>query len=143
MQAAIEEFADRRPGGLLINVGTYHAQKTSRDGTMDVWLAEALARPDAGLDGSVYSLVVVPASGEKPFGDRVRAFDVATESPPNELHRILEGVVGDRHAFVPFEDPLFVRERVVVNDLPRLDTAPPAGVDDGLVLLPSVRAIEC
>ena len=142
MQAFVERVAERRPGGLLINVGAYHAQKTSRDGTVDVWLAEALARPDAAPSGSVYSLVVVPASGEKRFGDRVRAFDVASESPPNELLRLLQAVVGARHVFLPLEDPLFVQERVVVNYLPRLDTEPPAGVYDGLVLLPEVRAVE-
>ncbi len=139
MKALVDRQLARGSGGTVVNVGLYHAQKTRRDGTVAVWLAEHLVRSSPHAQGRTFVLAVVPASGEKVFGERLRSFDVATDSPANELFRIMREVVGDVAAFLPLDDELFSHERVVVNYLPRIDTEPPALVFDGFVLLPEVR----
>ena len=139
MMALVERQLTRTSGGALVNVGYYHAQKTARDGTVDVWLGEYLTSASPQAQGETYVLTVVPASGEKAFGERMRSFDVASDSPPNELFRLMRAVAGDRPAFLALDDEIFANERVVVNYLPRIDTEPPAEVFDGFVLLPEVR----
>ena len=139
MMALVERQLTRTRGGALVNVGYYHAQKTARDGTIDVWLGEYLTSTSPHAQGETFVLVVVPASGEKVFGERVRSFDVASDAPPNELFRLMRSVAGDRPAFLALDDEIFASERVVVNYLPRIDTEPPAEVFDGFVLLPEVR----
>ena len=142
MEALVDQELARAPGGTLVNVGYYHAQKTSRDGTVKTWLAEHLVTASPHAEGSVFVLVVVPASGEKTFGDQVRSFDVATDSPDNELFRLMSERSGQAPAFLALDDELFSTERVVINYLPRLDTEPPAEVFDGFVLLPEVQPAE-
>ena len=139
MMALVERQLTRTSGGALVNVGYYHAQKTARDGTVDVWLGEYLTSTSPYAQGETFVLVVVPASGEKTFGSQLRSFDVATDSPPNELFRLMRAVAGDTPAFLPLDDETFANERVVVNYLPRIDTEPPAAVFDAFVLLPEVR----
>jgi hypothetical protein len=142
MTTLTDRELQRADGGVLVNVGYYHAQKTSRDGTVRTWLGEHLALASPHAQGRTLTLVVVPASGEKVFGAGVRTFDVATDSPVNELFRVMRGVAGTRPAFLALDDPLFRDERVVVSYLTRLDTEPPRAVFDAFVLLPEVRPVE-
>ena len=138
MHALVERYRARADGPTLVNVGAYHAQRTSRDGTVDVWLAERAH--DAGAE--VYSLRVTPTKGELPRGDALQRVDVLDDSPPNELLRVSVETFGHGRLFVPLHDPLFREERVVLSYLPRLDTEPPGLVFDGLLLLGEVHAIE-
>jgi len=141
-EAAMHAMVDRQlaaaPGGALLNVGIYHAQKTRQDGSIDVWLAERLhaASPHAG--GDTFSLAVMPARGESVIRGRLRAFDVAEESPANELLRTVQQVADGATAFLPLGDPVFAEERVVVNYLPRLHVGPPKAAFDAFVVLPEV-----
>lgn len=139
MKALVDRQLARTGGAALVNVGRYHAQKTSRDGTVDVWLGEYLTRSSPHAQGETFVLVVAPASGERHVGDAVQTFDVAVDSPPNELFRLMHAIAGDAPAFLALDDELFANERVVVNYQPRIDTAPPAKAFDGFVLLPEVR----
>jgi hypothetical protein len=135
MHELVERYRSREGGLALVNVGAYHAQRTSRDGTVDVWLAERLG------DG-VYSLLVTPTRGELPRGDAVRSIDVLADSPPNELLRVTVERHGHGLVFVPLDDPLFRDERVVLTHHGRIDTEPPGRVFDGVLLLGEVRAIR-
>ena len=80
MMALVERQLARTSGGALVNAGYYHAQKSARDGTVDVWLGEYLTSTSPHAQGETFVLVVVPASGEKTFGSDLREFDVATDS---------------------------------------------------------------
>ena len=142
MKALVDRQLARMRGAALVNVGRYHAQKTSRDGTVEVWLGEYLTSSSPHAQGETFVLVVVPASGERHVGDAVQTFDVAVDSPPNELFRLMHAIAGDASAFLALDDELFANERVVVNYLPRIDTEPPAKVFDAFVLLPEVHPAE-
>jgi hypothetical protein len=138
-EAAMNAMVDRQlaaaRGGVLVNVGLYHAQKARQDGSIDVWLAERLA---AASPHAVFSLAVMPASGEAVIRGRLRTFDVGDESPANELLRIVQQLANGATAFLPLRDPVFAEERVVVNYLPRLHVGPPKAAFDGFVVLPEV-----
>ena len=135
MHELVERYRAREGGPALVNVGAYHAQKTSRDGTVDVWLAERL-----GASG--YSVLVTPTRGALPRGDTVRSIDVLSDSPPNELLRVTVELHGHGRVYVPLDDPFFRDERVVLTHHSRLDTEPPGRVFDGVLLLGEVRAIR-
>ena len=132
MHALVERFRDRDDGMALVNVGAYHAQRTSRDGTVDVWLAERLG-------DAAYSLLVAPTRGEIPRGGDVRRVDVLADAPANELLRVTVETHGHGLVFVPLDDPLFREQRVVLTHHSRLDTEPPGQVFDGVLLLGEVR----
>ena len=138
-EAAMHALVDRQlattSGATVVNVGLYHAQKRRGDGTVDVWLAERLLT-ESSLD--VFALAVAPAKGEMVIRGRLRTFDVADESPANELFRAMQEVAGGAVAFLALDDPLFAEERVMVNFHPQLRSEPPAEVFDGFVLLPEV-----
>lgn len=138
MHALVERQLARTPGGAIVNVGMYHAQKQRQDGTIDVWLAERLATNSPHARGAVYALVVVPASGEMRIRGRVRPFDVGDTSPPNELLRVMQDVAKDAYGYLSLDDPLFAEERVVFTFHPDLHVGPPKAVFDGFVLLPEV-----
>lgn len=138
MKALVDRHLAREAGSTLVNVGYYHAQKTRRDGTVGEWLGEHLVRTSPHAQGRTFVLVVVPARGSMIIGGRERSFDVLTDSPPNELFRLMREAAGDTAAFLVLDDALFREERVVVNYLPRIDTEPPAAVFDGFVLLHEV-----
>ena len=142
MKALVDRQLARTNSGAFVNVGRYHAQKTSRDGTVDVWLGEYLASASPYAQDETFVLVVVPAMGERRVGETVQTFDVAVDSPPNELFRLMHAIAGDAPAFLALDDELFANERVVVNYLPRIDTEPPAKVFDAFVLLPEVSPAE-
>ncbi|MFU8889184.1 MAG: hypothetical protein ACNA8N_11350 [Trueperaceae bacterium] len=141
-EAAMHAMVDRQlaaaPGGAIVNVGLYHAQKARQDGSIDVWLAERLHTASDHARGSVFSLAVMPARGEAVIGGRLRAFDVGEDSPANELLRVVQRVADGAIAFLPLHDPVFSEERVVVNYLPRLHVGPPKAAFDGFVVLPEV-----
>jgi len=138
MHALVDRQLARTPGGAIVNVGMYHAQKQRQDGTIDVWLAERLATNSPHARGAIFALVVVPASGEMRIRGRVRPFDVGDTSPPNELLRVMQDVAKDAYAFLSLDDPLFAEERVVFTFHPDLQVGPPKVVFDGFVLLPEV-----
>ena len=135
MHAMVDRQLAAAPGGVLLNVGLYHAQKTRQDGSIDVWLAERL---DAASPHAVFSLAVMPTRGDAVIRGRLRAFDVGDESPANELLRIVQRVANGATTFLPLRDPVFAEERVVVNYLPRLHVGPPRAAFDGFVVLPEV-----
>lgn len=135
MHELVERYRERHDGPTLVNVGAYHAQRTSRDGTVEVWLAERLG-------DDAYSLLVTPTRGELPRGDTIRSIDVLEDSPSNELLRLTVERHGHALVFVPLDDPLFRDERVVLTHHSRLDTEPPGQVFDGVLLLGEVRAIR-
>jgi hypothetical protein len=135
MKALVDRQLARAGGGTLVNVGYYHAQKTRRDGTVREWLGEHLVRSSPHAQGRTFVLVVVPARGSMTVSGRERDFDVVTDSPANELLRLVCEASGDAAAFLALDDRLFHDERVVVNYLPRIDTGPPAAVFDGFVVL--------
>jgi hypothetical protein len=135
MHAMVDRQLAAAPGGVLLNVGLYHAQKSRQDGSIDVWLAERL---DAASPHTVFSIAVMPASGESVIRGRLRTFDVGEESPVNELLRIVQQHANGATAFLPLRDPAFAEERVVVNYLPRLHVGPPKAAFDGFVVLPEV-----
>ncbi|MBW6456887.1 MAG: hypothetical protein K0A98_13475 [Trueperaceae bacterium] len=141
-EAAMHAMVDRQlaaaPGGAIVNVGLYHAQKTRQDGSIDVWLAERLRTTSDHARGSVFSLAVMPARGEAVIRGRPRAFDVGEDSPANELLRVVQRVAEGAIAFLPLRDAAFAEERVVVNYLPRLHVGPPKAAFDGFVVLPEV-----
>lgn len=135
MHELVERYSARDDGPALVNVGTYHAQRTSRDGTVDVWLAERLGE-------RAFSLLVTPTRGELPRGDTLRSIDVLADSPPNELLRVTVERHGHGLVYVPLDDPLFRDQRVVLTHHTRLDTEPPGQVFDGVLLLGAVRAMR-
>lgn len=135
MRAMVERQLAAAPGAALLNVGLYHAQKTRQDGSIDVWLAERLHTASAH---DVFSLAVMPASGESVIRGRLRAFDVGEESPANELLRTVQQIANGATAFLPLRDAVFSEERVVVNYLPRLHVGPPKAAFDAFVVLPEV-----
>ena len=135
MHELVERYRERHDGPTLVNVGAYHAQRTSRDGTVEVWLAERLG-------DDAYSLLVTPTRGELPRGDTIRNIDVLEDSPSNELLRLTVERHGHALVYVPLDDPLFHDERVVLTHHSRLDTEPPGRVFDGVLLLGEVRAIR-
>ena len=135
MHALVERFREREDGMTLVNVGAYHAQRTSRDGTVDVWLAERLG-------DAAYSLLVAPTRGEIPRGGDVRRIDVLADAPANELLRVTVETHGHARVFVPLDDPLFRDQRVVLTHHSRLDTDPPGQVFDGVLLLGEVRVVR-
>lgn len=138
-EAAMHAMVDRQlastSGAAVVNVGWYHAQKRRADGTVDVWLAERLLTESAH---DAFALAVAPAKGEMVIRGRQRSFDVAEESPANELLRVMQEAAGGAVAFLALDDPLFAEERVVVNYHPQVRGEPPAEVFDGFVLLPEV-----
>ena len=142
-EEAMKSLAERQlasaPGGVLINVGYYHAQKRHEFGTVDEWLGQYLIQESPQARERTFALVVAPASGEKEIRGRVEHFDVARDSPDNELFRIMSELAGGKTAFLPLDDKLFATEKVVVNYLPELATTPPKEVFDGFVLLPEVH----
>ena len=139
MKSLTERQLASARGGVLINVGYFHAQKRRQFGTVDEWLGQYLIEESPHAREQTFALVVAPASGEKRIRGRVESFDVTHDSPENELFRIMSELAGGKTAFLPLDAELFATEKVVVNYLPELATTPPKEVFDGFVLLPEVQ----
>ena len=144
-EVVMQELVDARlataRGQALVNVGYFHAQKTSRVGTVDTWLGEYLVARSPHAREATIVVVVVPASGEKEIRGRVRSFDLQSESPTNELFGVVRSLADDRIAFLPLDAPLFRERRVAVNFLPEIAAVRPKELFDAFLIVPDVEPI--
>jgi len=140
---AIKRLADRRlqdfPHGTLINYGSTHAQKERLRGTDIEWLGDYLVHQSQATGGSVIVLEVsaahiapVPGSAN-PDGD-------LTDSPKNELLRVMNETWPDQIVFLPLDDPLFSNGRIPMN-FGEIYVGAPKQHYDAFVLLPFAQRV--
>ncbi|GEM_PF-1688002 len=141
----MKELTDRyleRAGRVVINTGSYHAQKEYHFGTVKEWLAEYLADPGHWLTkGNVYSLKAVPAQGRMRMGGEVRSFSLEERSSPEELFYLMADSAGEKLAFLSLDDEVFLEHNIEVNYHHNQLNYPVKRHYDGFVLLPRVDFI--
>jgi hypothetical protein len=108
-----DERIEANSGGTLINIGGTHAQKTRMKGTELEWLGDYLLNRSPAADGSVFVIVVGAARIVSPNG-ATTLFDLSA-SPPNELFRMMREAFPGQTVFLPFDDPVFLNQGVLVN----------------------------
>ena len=116
----IKKLVDRRigedPGGTVINIGGHHAQKSHLMGTEQQWLGDYLAHESPIVDGSVLVVEFASARTELEPGAGGAPFDILnSESPENEILRLVAETWPDQTVFLPLDDPLFLEHRVAYN----------------------------
>lgn len=132
-----EERIAAGPGGTLINIGGNHAQKSHMKGTELEWLGDYLVHRSRAASGSVFVLVVSAARIVSPDG-ATTLFDLSA-SPPNELFRIMQEAFPGRSVFLPFDDPLFTDQGVLVNFEEEIYSSRLKRVYDGALQYPTAH----
>ncbi|MEJ6951493.1 rhomboid family intramembrane serine protease [Natronospora cellulosivora (SeqCode)] len=141
MKDLVDKYLERA-GRVVINTGSYHAQKEYRFGSPKEWLAEYLVDPDHPLSsGNVYSLRVVPAQGRMRFGGEIRLFSLEENSSPGELFFLMSELAGEELAFLSLDDEVFMENNIEVNYHRNQFNYPVKRHYDGFILLPSVEFI--
>ncbi|MGD2162142.1 MAG: hypothetical protein PVG04_03550 [Anaerolineales bacterium] len=139
-EEVIKLLADRRvsesPGGTLINFGQTHAQKSGLFGTEGIeWLGDYLVDSSPVSGGrtmaiwvSAAHIVVTPGSGNPDFD--------LSDSPRNELLRVMNEPWPEQYVFLPLEDPLFGNGRIPLNVAGDLYVSAPKNHYDAVLLMP-------
>ena len=99
--------------GTVINIGGHHAQKSHLMGTDQEWMGDHLANTSRAVDGSIIVIGFTSARTElEPGADGTPWNILDSESPSNELRRVMAEAWPEQTVFLPLEDPMF-RERTV------------------------------
>ncbi len=124
------------PGGTLINFGQTHAQKSGLFGTQGIeWLGgylvhESPVSSDRAMTVFVSAayIVATPGSGNPDFD--------LSESPTNELLRVMNETWPERYVFLALDDPIFSTGRVPLNVSGDTYVSAPKDHYDAILLLP-------
>jgi hypothetical protein len=139
-EEAIKLLADRRvsenPGGTLINFGQTHAQKSVLFGTEGIeWLGDYLVHSSAVTRDATMAvwvsaayILATPGSGDPDFN--------LSDSPKNELLRVMNETWTEKKVFLPLEDPIFSTGRVPLNVSGDIYVSAPKDHYDAVLLLP-------
>ena len=116
----IKTLADDRIGscacGTVINIGGHHAQKAHLMGTDQEWLGDYLAHTSEVVGGSVIVIGFSSARTELEPRAEGTPWDVLdSESPENELLRLMAETRPGQTLFVPLDDPLFAERTIAYN----------------------------
>jgi len=121
----------------VVSAGNTHAQKSRLMGTEGVeWLGDYLAHRSPAAGGPVFVLCVTPARLVSEGASPTTLYDVMSESPGNELWRLMHEAWPDRIAFLPLDDPVFGTGGVLMNFDGTVYSGAPKAHYDALVLLP-------
>ena len=142
-EEAIKWLVDRRlaesPDGMIINVGSTHAQKARLWGTDIKWLGEYLVYENEVSSGSTIVLDVNAARIVSASGTGTE-FDLGG-SPKNELFRIMHESWPGQIVFLAADDPVFAREKVPINNGEGIYSGRLQRHFDAFVLLPVAHRI--
>lgn len=143
MKNMVDEYLKENNQGTIINVGLNHAQNSHFLGTENKWLGEYLKNQSPYTNEKSYSLVVVPVKGEILWGDtEYKTIDITSSGKKDELFRIMEGLAGERRAFLSLDDVLFREKAVYMNYHYAILNIIPKEQFDGFVLLPRATRTE-
>lgn len=116
-EAEMKRLADLRlaegSGKAVVNVGGNHAQKERLRGTHTEWIGDYLVNRSPVVAGSAVSILVLPATIVDPDG--TIGFDIRDESPAHELLRVMSDTWPDQTIFLPFDNEVFLMEKVAIN----------------------------
>ena len=142
MKVLVDRYL-KRTGRVLINTGSFHAQKEYHYGTQKEWLAEYLVDPNHPLTGgSVYSLKVVPAQGRmRMWGGEISSFSLEERSSPGEVFFLMAELAGEELAFLSLDDDVFLKNKIEVNYHHNKLNYRVKKHYDGFILLPRVDFI--
>jgi erythromycin esterase-like protein len=112
----VAERVDGCRCGTVINIGGHHAQKSHLMGTEQEWLGDHLVNTGEAVDGSVIVIGFASATTELEPGAGGTPWDVIdSNSPDNEVFRIMAETLPGRTVFLPLDDPLFAERTVAYN----------------------------
>jgi len=138
----MKRLADRRileaTDGLVINVGSTHAQKSRMRGTDIEWLGDYLVHGSAAVDGSILVLDVAPA---RILTGTTTVWSLTDASPDNELFRVMHESAPDRVVVLSLDDPLFLEDGVPLNFEDTIYMVAPKVHYDVLVVLPEAHRV--
>jgi hypothetical protein len=102
--------------GTVINIGAHHAQKSHLMGTEQEWMGDYLAHTSTVVGGSLIVVGFASALTQLEPGAGGTPWDILeSNSPDNEVLRILAETWPAETVFLPLDDPLFVDRKVAFN----------------------------
>jgi hypothetical protein len=120
--------------GTVINIGGHHAQKSHLMGTDQEWLGDYLVNTSGTIDGSTIVVGLTSARTELEPGAEGTPWDIVTSnSPENEVFRIMAETVPGRTVFLPLDDPLFAQRTVAYNSEDVIHVTSPKQQFDALI----------
>ncbi len=100
----------------LINIGGHHAQKSHLMGTDQEWMGDYLAHTSEVVDGSIFVIELTSAKTDLEHGAGGTPWDILnSNSPDNELLRVMAETWPDKNVFLPLDDTLFAARTVAFN----------------------------
>jgi hypothetical protein len=119
-EQTIKRLADHRIAacscGTVINIGGHHAQKSHLMGTEQEWMGDYLAHTSTVVDGSIFVIHFSSARTELEPGAGGTPWDILqSDSPENEVLRILAETWPGRTVFLPLDDALFAERKLAFN----------------------------
>jgi hypothetical protein len=118
MQSLVERRIQHTPHKTILNIGSYHAQKTRYMGSPITWIAEYLSQHSPSAAGKTYSVCVAPLAGihiTAPREPDPHPFDLLTRSAENEIFRTMAAHADRKAAYLPLRNPLFANYRLPIN----------------------------
>lgn len=145
-EGLMKTLTDRRLAehdhGVVLNVGSSHAQKGRLRGTRQEWLGDYLVHQSPVVRGSVFVLQVSPARVVPESGNGTVYFDVEASSPEHELFRTMARTWPGMNVFLPLDDPMFEAGGIAMNFEEVIWVCAPKGQYDGIVVLPLGHRLE-
>ncbi|MDH3300532.1 MAG: hypothetical protein OES24_08495 [Acidimicrobiia bacterium] len=102
--------------GTVINIGGHHAQKSHLMGTKQEWLGDYLVNSSGAVDGSIIVIEFASAVTELEPGAGGTPWNIVeSNSPDNEVFRLLAETLPDHTVFLPLDDPIFSERTIAFN----------------------------
>ena len=119
-EAVIKQLVDDRVAecscSTVINIGGHHAQKSHLMGTEQEWMGDYLTHKSVVVGGSIIVVGFSSAETELEEGAGGTPWDILeSESPDNELLRVVAETWPGRTVFLPLDDLLFNERTVAYN----------------------------
>jgi hypothetical protein len=116
----VKRLADERIAecscGTVINIGGHHAQKSHLMGTEQEWMGDYLAHQSTVVAGSIIVVGFSSARTELESGAGGTPWNILeSESPDNELFRVMAETWPGQNVFLPLDDSLFSDRTVAFN----------------------------